>query len=100
MTESIVKTSRSCFFCGRETGLERHHIMFGTANRRLSEEDGLVVYLCHYHHRLIHDSSKGREFDIALKQAAELAWLKHYGGNIRDFVERYGKNFLYEDWEG
>lgn len=100
MKKSIVKQSKSCYFCGREMGLERHHICFGSANRKLSEKDGLTVYLCHKHHRMIHDmGNEGRQMDLMLKQAAEYAWLREYGGTIEDFIHRYGKNYLYDDLE-
>lgn len=95
MKQSIIRTAKSCFFCGRETGLERHHAMHGTANRKLADQDGLTVYLCHECHRILHDTAHpGKEMDTALKQAAEYAWIKHYGKTIDDFRARYGKNFL------
>ena len=32
-----------CYLCGRLTGLERHHVIGGVANRKLSEKYGLWV---------------------------------------------------------
>lgn len=47
----------TCYLCMRlngdystRTGLQEHHAMPGTANRRLSERYGLKVYLCLQHH--------------------------------------------------
>lgn len=35
--ESIIKTGRYCFFCGRTDRLEKHHALHGTANRRKAD---------------------------------------------------------------
>ena len=50
MSKSIMQTEHECYLCGRRFGLERHHVLAGTANRRLSEKYGLWVYLCHNCH--------------------------------------------------
>ena len=51
MVESIITDNMSeCAICHR-TPVEIHHIIFGTANRELSDKFGLVVPLCAYHHR-------------------------------------------------
>ena len=34
-----------CFICGKTVDLERHHVMAGTANRKLSEKYGLHTVL-------------------------------------------------------
>lgn len=94
--ESIVKAAKSCFFCGSEKDLERHHIYMGLANRKLSEEDGLWVWLCPKCHRGdwgVH-GYHGHEYDLALKRAGEWAWVHHTGGTIEDFRKRYGKNYI------
>lgn len=93
---SIVKNNKSCFFCGSERELERHHCLHGTANRKLAEEDGLWVWLCPECHRGdygVH-GYHGHDVDTALKKAAEYAWLKTNGKTIKDFIDRYGKNYL------
>ena len=62
MSKSIVQREKECYICrylaGEQeyygelpsTGLHRHHIMFGTANRKKSERYGLWIYLCVAHH--------------------------------------------------
>ena len=30
--------------------LEKHHIIYGTGNRKVADRHGLWIYLCHYHH--------------------------------------------------
>ena len=95
-TESIVKASKSCFFCGSERQLERHHIYMGVANRKLAEEDGTWVWLCAECHRGTHGvhGAYGHDRDQALKQAGEWAWVHHYGKTKEDFIKRYGRNYI------
>lgn len=97
--KSIIKTAKCCYCCGAETNLEVHHVMHGTANRRIADADGMTVYLCSRCHRMLHDSKNGAEMDDALKKAGEYVWIKKYGkGNmeqcIAQFRQRYGKNYL------
>lgn len=84
-----------CAICGKEHGLHRHHVFFGTANRQLSEEDGMVVYLCpdcHEHGaRAVH---RNHETDVALKQAAERIWMADRDADEDAFRERYGRSWL------
>ena len=97
--QSIVQTvpGRRCYLCGHMQYLEKHHCLHGTANRKLAEEDGLFVDLCQFCHRVdrtaVH-GPEGKENDLKLKQDAERAWLKYYGKEVKDFVARYGKNYL------
>lgn len=73
------------------TGTERHHAIHGTANRKLADQDGLTVQLCHTCHKLLHDHGI---HDRDLQQIAEKSYLEHYNASIEDFIKRYGKNFL------
>ena len=41
----ITKDLEHCIECGR-TGINKHEVFYGTANRKLSIEDGLVIPLC------------------------------------------------------
>ena len=85
-----------CAICGKEHGgMHRHHVFFGTANRQLSEEDGMVVYLCpdcHEHGaRAVH---RNRETDVALKQAAQRVWMADREADEDAFRARYGRSWL------
>lgn len=60
MSKSIIQeqSGGECYLCDLFLGIdtpapirEEHHVMHGTANRRLAEHYGLKVYLCPYHHR-------------------------------------------------
>lgn len=89
--ESIMQTAECCCLCGRTVGLERHHCLHGTANRRLADEDGLTVLLCHSCHRNLHDRGIG---DVYLQQEAEKRWCEYYQKGKVDFIKRYGKSKL------
>ncbi len=71
--------------------MEKHHI-FGGANRKLSEQDGLYVMLC----RSCHTGNRGVHFNKELMQSlhekGEEAYLKDH--TLEDFRTRYGKNYL------
>ena len=45
MGKSIMQTTKDCYLCGKKTCLEPHHVMAGTANRKLSEKYGIWVFL-------------------------------------------------------
>jgi hypothetical protein len=83
---------RKCFICGRTDWLERHHI-FGGANRKLSEEDGLVVDLCHFCHN---EPPNGVHYN-----RKQMDWLRAEGQKMyeqnhsrEEFMARYGRNYL------
>lgn len=92
--ESIIKTGRYCFFCGRTDRLEKHHAIHGTANRKKAEELGLWVWLCPECHRGtdgVHGKN-GHSKDMAVKMAAEYAFLKHH--SMDEWMKEIGKNYL------
>lgn len=102
MSKSILDTRKGiCFLCGQYGMTETHHI-FGAANRRLSDEDGLVVYLCPYCHNI---PPNGVHFDAQamkrLRQVGQKAYedkMAQNGLNKAEareaFMQRYGKNYL------
>ena len=91
---------RKCAVCGRgedwNDPFDLHHV-FGGANRKNSEREGLVVYL---HHFACHESGpnavhRNRETDLKLKSAAEKAWLKaNEGATVEDFMLIFGRNYI------
>ena len=74
MGKSIMQQGERCFLCGRMTDLECHHVMSGTANRKLSEQYGLKVYLCREHHTGDTGVHKNREKADSLKRLAQIAF--------------------------
>ena len=92
---------KPCFLCGRYAYTERHHI-FGAANRKLSEQDGLVVDLCHPCHN---EPPNGVHFNKErmqkLHEIGQMKWegdLLVKGATPKEartaFIKRYGKNYL------
>jgi hypothetical protein len=74
MTKSIIQqTKEVCFICGASTSI-RHHIYHGTGLRQVSEREGLWVYLCHDHHRFLHDLPS-HPHDEELKIKGQRAWI-------------------------
>lgn len=100
-SKSIIQDQKCCYICGTTEGLHRHHIFYGSANRKVSEEDGCWIYLCGPHHNL---SNMGIHFNKALdekvKQQAEKIWISTYvpdldeDQQIKAFIKRYGKSYL------
>nr|DAO53810.1 MAG TPA: Recombination enhancement, RecA-dependent nuclease [Caudoviricetes sp.] len=95
MSKSIMSNERKCFACSSTYNLHRHHIYFGSANRKLSEQDGCWVYLCANHHNMsrfgVHTGN--RALDIHLKQECQRKW-EAKNGTREDFIKRFGKNYL------
>lgn len=105
MAKSIIqaktgKLDRECFLCRLNTtaelphtGLDKHHFMHGTANRRLAEKWGLWGYLCKFHHEdgpeAVH---RNNETDLFLKQVAQGRFEKLY--SHEKWMEIFGKNYL------
>ena len=89
--ESIIKTVPGvCLLCGKTGPTEKHHLMSGTANRRLAEEDGLFIYLCPMCHQIVHMDPK---VNRTTKAFAEKLWRDYYGKSKEEFIKRYGKSF-------
>ena len=101
-TESIMqsKGAGQCYICRLLYGdytikpvLEEHHVMGGTANRKLSEKYGLKVYLDPVHHRhgteAVH---RNAEVAKLLHREAQKAFERTYPG--LNFREVFGKNYL------
>lgn len=91
--KSIMQKYKKCYLCLQEYGLEEHHIFFGTANRRLSEQYGLKVWLCTAHHRSSYLGVHfNRETDLFLKREAQTRFQANFPK--LDFREIFGKNYL------
>lgn len=97
------KERKTCFLCGRTAYTERHHIFGGTANRRLSEQDGLVVDLCpDCHNRPPNGVHFNKDNMHRLHVHGQRIW--EMGKIVNDgltdeqareaFIKRYGRNYL------
>lgn len=72
-------------------GTDCHHMIYGSANRKLSEADGLKLQLCHVHHMALHLKGEHKE---ELQKLAQETWMEYYGKSVDDFIKRYGKSYL------
>lgn len=41
--KSVLQDEKKCFLCGTTLNLERHHVLHGTAMRRIADKLGLTV---------------------------------------------------------
>jgi hypothetical protein len=79
--------------CGRTDQLHDHHIFFGTANRKKSEEYGLKCWLCYEHHTGSQGVHFNPELDQKIKVVAQTYFEEHIGD--RDvFRLEFGKSWL------
>lgn len=108
MTNSILQNRKECALCRRELelwympwlplpseGLERHHVMHGTANRSKAEKWGMWVWLCHKHHTEGKDAvHQNREMDLALIRMGQRVFEGKY--DHATWMREFGKNYLDE----
>lgn len=94
MTRSILQSEESCYLCPRTYGLERHHILAGTANRKLSEKYGLWVWLCHDCHTGKRGAQYEKDLNKLLKQRAQRAFESIYSHKL--WMDTFRKNYLEE----
>ena len=83
-----------CYVCGRQDNMELHHIYKGTANRRLSDMYGCVVYLCLPHHMGTYGvhGKYGHDLDMKLKTECQKAFEEKY--TREKFIEVFGRSYL------
>lgn len=105
MAESRMLTQKGvCYLCGRWGRTEMHHIMSGTANRKISEQEGLKVNLCPDCHRRIHREPKWDQA-VWLKKHAQEVWEKDYIKDYpyekhaeiaarQEFIRLFGRSYL------
>lgn len=97
MSRSIISNECECLICKTTRGLHRHHIFFGTANRKKSEEYGCWCYLCYRHHLgsnfAVHYN---HDLDLRLKRLCQRKWEQKYGDRA-DFIKVFGKSWIVGD---
>ena len=84
-----IQESKRCYVCG-DTNVELHHMM---EQKKLAEEDGLVIWLCPMHHRISNNSAHmNKEFREELHRMAQRQYLKHH--QVSEWMARYGQNYI------
>ena len=94
MKKSILQRNKACYICGTTLNLQLHHIFYGTANRKLSDADGCVVYLCLNHHTGAQGVHHNRMLDLTIKAKCQIEWQRQNNKTVDDFIKRYGKSYL------
>lgn len=92
MSNSLLQPDgeKECFLTGVQSGVDKHHVYGGVANRKISEEWGCWVYLKHSIHMDLHDRRK--DVDRMLKRECQKAFEEKYGH--KKFMELFRKNYL------
>ena len=81
-----------CFLCGRVNDLQLHHVIGGTANRKLSDQYGLVVWLCMEDHTGPDGVHLNRKKGDALKRLAQIAFEARHSHD--EWMQVFRKNYL------
>lgn len=103
MDSILTENMDYCYFCGRPAEC-KHHLIFGSSNRQLADEDGLTVPSCNRCHNMgnvkdrIHDNPMAEKMS---KMIGQYAWeRKTIASGVRAdwarelFRKRYGKSYL------
>lgn len=102
MESRITNYVENCVICGSKN-VVTHHLIYGTANHRLCDEDKLLLPICPKHHNM--DSKESVHLNPAIgkwsKIVGQLAYEKHLvaQGMTEEearmaFLKRYGEKFL------
>lgn len=95
MSKSIMTNDTSCFVCGLPYPVHKHHIFYGTANRKLSERYGCWVYLCPRHHNMsMYGVHSDTLLDLKLKRMCQETFERHYNVSRERFIEIFGRSYL------
>lgn len=95
MKKSIIPgDDEYCYLCKQvhlmNRGTDVHHCLFGN-KRKLADQDGLTVHLCHDHHMRLHQQGQHKD---ELIQLAQITWMEHFDKTKEEFIARYGKSYI------
>ena len=95
MSKSILQNNKKCYITKSTNNLHKHHIFGGTANRKLSEEDGMWIWLwADWHNMSDYGVHFNKELDLKLKRIAQKRWQEYYHKTKEDFIKKYGKSYI------
>ena len=90
-TSVLVDDMEHCVVCGSDK-VQIHHVLMGTACRKLADEDGYIIPLCLNHHTGQDGIHKHRDFSLRWKMVAQRHFEQTH--SRQEFIERYGKSYL------
>lgn len=94
----LQKDNGVCFLCAlagdrHEQFTHCHHVIYGTAGRKLSEKYGLKLYLCPDHHEFGKEAvHKNRATRTLLEKIAQVVFISSYGQET--WMRVFGRNYL------
>lgn len=95
MSKSILQDKKECYITGSTNNLHKHHIFEGTANRKLSEREGLWIWLrADWHNLSDYGVHFNKKLDLKLKRIAQRRWQEYYYKTKEDFIKEYGKSYI------
>ncbi len=91
--KSILQDEKQCFVCGAvNVVLQRHHVLHGTAMRRIADKLGLTIWLCVEHHRGNYSPHHNTELDLRLKRFAQSCYEDKHSRD--EWMAKVGRNYL------
>jgi hypothetical protein len=92
MGKSIMQDEKICYITGDTMNLHKHHI-FGAANRKLSEQYGLWIWLrADWHNLSNYGIHFNKTLDADIKRKAQEKFNSFYPQ--LSFIKLFGKNYL------
>lgn len=83
-----------CAICDKPNA-EIHHLVFGTASRKLADADGLVLPVCREHHEFLHQNAKvSKMVGQLIYERNKCAEGYSIDGARDSFRLRYGRSYL------
>lgn len=80
-----------CYICERRCATHLHHI-YGGANRKISDREGLTVYLCPECHTGTHGVHRNKELMDYLHRLGQIEY--EHTHTREEFMQLFGKNYL------
>ena len=81
-----------CVVCG-SPHVQKHHIIGGTANRKISDRYGYILPLCYEHHIGANGIHRNRGMQLYWMQVAQMHYEKHHGTRS-EFIKEFGRSYL------
>ena len=93
MAKSIMQNEKVCYVTGSTFNLHKHHVFYGTANRRKSEQWGCWVWLRgDFHNMSSHGVHTDKELDLRIKRETQTRFEELHGHDL--FMKEFGRSWL------
>lgn len=93
MAKSIMQNEKVCYVTCSTYDLHKHHVFYGSANRRKSEQWGCWVWLrSDFHNMSNHGVHFDPELDERIKKETQRRFEELHGHEL--FMREFGKNYL------